>query len=447
MNNKAVSIIDLIKYEYLELYAFILLILWAINPFVEILLRKYARGFYTWYFYLCIFLVGVASILTCWIYLLKKVKDKQTNIKKSVPYLFMLILLIISIISTIFSSNPKLSLFGESYRREGLIIYINYIGFILSASIIKNKKHINTLFSIIIISALFISIMPLLSRNFSFYEFSNIYLNRNHYGYFLMIATCLSAFKYLSDERKRKYLFMIGYIILLYMLIMNDTFGCYLALFISLIAALIYCIVKRNRIIKSVILIVLFISTSFVVNHFQLNIGLKYNESINIVGNNMSSFKQDLLIILRGDVKSLESIGSYRGQLWYGAINYTMEHPLIGGGFETLKYYYLSQGIRYNDRPHNILLQISSSIGIPGALIYLSFICYLAIANLKRINTDGTNIIIYFTAMSYFISSQFGNSMYYTSPYFMILVGLLIGMYLQYDKKTKKQKTMAKKWA
>ena len=41
---------------------------------------------------------------------------------------------------------------------------------------------------------------------------------------------------------------------------------------------------------------------------------------------------------------------------------------------------------------------------------------------------DVINFMVYVTAMCYFISSNFGNSMYYTSPYFMILLGFLIGM-------------------
>ena len=96
---------------------------------------------------------------------------------------------------------------------------------------------------------------------------------------------------------------------------------------------------------------------------------------------------------------------------------------------ESLQEYYRSQKGYINDRPHNIILQVSAFIGIPGAIIYLALIIVIAWYNLKNIKKDGMNIMIYFTAMCYFISSMFGNSMYYTSPYFMILLGLLIGLY------------------
>ena len=51
---------------------------------------------------------------------------------------------------------------------------------------------------------------------------------------------------------------------------------------------------------------------------------------------------------------------------------------------------------------------------------------YVALSNLIIMQKDTMNIMIFCTAMCYFISSMFGNSMYYTSPYFMILLGLLI---------------------
>ena len=39
-----------------------------------------------------------------------------------------------------------------------------------------------------------------------------------------------------------------------------------------------------------------------------------------------------------------------------------------------------------------------------------------------------------FSVIAYVISAMFGNSMYYTSPYFMILLGLLIGKKKQTNK-------------
>ena len=429
------SYIEYIKYENLSLFSYLLLIIWAVNPFIEFFLKKYIKSFYTTYFSLSIYIVGTIGFLLYGLYIIKRIKDKKVSLKNSIPNILILILWIISIISTIHASNPKLSLLGESYRKEGLIIYTFYIGIILCATILNNKKYINSLFKIIVMSALFISIMPLFHSNFKYLGFTNIYFNSNHYGYFLMIATIISALLFFSEKKWKQYLYLINYIILLYFLIKNDTFGCYLALFITLIVALIYCFIRKNKILKILSLIILFILMSFVVSKFNINIGSNYNGNTHIVDNNVSSFRNDLKIILSGDKEKIKGVGSFRGILYMGAIDYTLKHPLIGGGFESLKDFYKNEYNQNMDRPHNIILQISSFIGIPGAVIYLVLICFLAIVNLKNINKDGTFFIIYFSAFCYFVSSQFGNSMFYTSPYFMILIGFLISMYVNNTNK------------
>ena len=139
-------------------------------------------------------------------------------------------------------------------------------------------------------------------------------------------------------------------------------------------------------------------------------------------------------IVKNDETTGVNRAGSGRGLLWKGAIKYTLEHPLIGGGMECLYQYYLDNGITYNDCPHNVILQISSFIGIPGALVYLTFIGYLGLSLLNKLKKDNVKIMIYVSAMCYFISSLFGNSMYYTSPYFMILLGFLISMMFNYKK-------------
>ncbi len=215
------------------------------------------------------------------------------------------------------------------------------------------------------------------------------------------------------------------------MLIMNDTFGCYLALFISMCVAIIYCAAKKFNLKKAMALLVIFVAVSFVASYCNLNIGATIAYDRHIVIENLGAFRNDLQMLFNKDRNIRLRAGSYRLLLWDSAFKYTLKHPILGGGFETLRVNYPKEGIYFTDRPHNIMLQVSSSIGIPGALIYFGLICFLALANIKNINKEDSNVVVYFTAMGYFISSQFGNTMYYTSPYFAILIGLLIGMYIR----------------
>ena len=430
MKKTAKSLLDIIKNEYIEQFAFILLFFWTISPMIEYILKNYYTNFYTYYFTFITYFIGLFGIVIYIVYIIKNKVKKKYSIKRFIPEILILILLIISIIASILSKNTHLSIFGEAYRKEGLFVYIMYIGFILLASIIKDSKYIKLLFKSMIISCLIITIIPLFNNDFTYVAFANVFHQFNHYGYYLMINIMISVFMFIdSDKLIKKIFYLITYVFLIYLLIRNDTFGCFLAIIIGFIFLFIYSMVKKYKRVSIVLVILVFIITSFTVSHYDIKIGERVNfkSTKGLVARNLSTFTKDVKNITKNDDESTDKAGTGRGLLWKEAINYTLDHPLIGGGMESLNKYYREKNVNYNDRPHNIILQVSSFIGIPGAIIYLVLILYIAITNLKIMKHDNIHIMIYVTAFTYFISSIFGNSMYYTSPYFMILLGLLIG--------------------
>ncbi len=436
--NSVQKILSIFKKIKLELLSFIILMLWAISPIIEYFFKKYCSNtYYTHYFTNIIYLIGILGILIYIFYFIKLNKKENNKIKYFIPEILIIALLNLSLIASFLSDNSYLSFFGESYRKEGLIVYIMYIGFILLSSIIKDNKYIKYLFLSMIISCLVITIMPLFDKYFTYLNYTNIFHNPNHYGYYLMINTMLSLFMFInSNKLYKKILYILSYIFILYLLIKNNTFGSYLAMCITLFFLFIYSLVKKYEIKKVLLVIILFISTSFIISNYDIKIGerVNFNSTKGIVSANMSSLSQDIKGFVNKDEKAIEAAGTYRGLLWKEAGKYALKHPLFGGGMECLKkYYYNECYIFYSDRPHNMILQISAFIGIPGALVYLALIIYLAISNLKIMKKNSIHIMVYFSAMCYFISSLFGNSMYYTSPYFMILLGLLIG-FIRYNK-------------
>ena len=419
-----------LNYKNLEFFSYILLILWSISPIVEYIVKKFIRSYYTHYFVDIIYLIGILGIIEYIIYVYKKKHDNDFNIKKLIPQILILVLLFLSIISSLLSEDPVLSIFGDAYRKEGLLVYIMYIGFVLMTSTIKNEKNIKSIINMIIISAIFISVVPLFGEDISCYHFSNIYHNSNHYGYFLMISCVLSGFMFIRCIGIKKIIYLLGYIILLYMLIRNDTFGCFLSIIIVLLFSFVYSLIKKNKRIDIAILIVTFILTSFITSYYDIELGPRKipSDKSGIVSKNMYILSKDINAFFdNNDKERFDKTGTGRGQLWKYAGKYIIKNPIVGGGMECLKKYYSDNNITI-DRPHNIILQVAAFIGIPGAIIYIILILYLAIGNLKFLKIDSIYFVIYVTAMCYFISSNFGNSMYYTSPYFMILLGFLISM-------------------
>ena len=88
------------------------------------------------------------------------------------------------------------------------------------------------------------------------------------------------------------------------------------------------------------------------------------------------------------------------------------------------------------DRPHNLLIYLACVSGIPGMIIYViavSIIVINGIIKLFKNNQSGKIFLI--IVITYLISSMFGNSMYYTSPYFFIFLGSLMHCNLQKQEK------------
>ena len=428
------KLLNFIKNSHLEIFSCFLLLLWTISPLVEYILKCFNTKFYTHYFSTIIYIIGSFGFLIYIIYFIKFKKKEKLNIKKFIPELLLFVLLIISIIATILSDNPHLSFFGEIYRKEGLLVYIMYIGIILLSSTIKNDKYIKYLSLSIIIICLLITINPLFSKNFNYLEFSNVFHNSNHYAYYLMINIILTIFMFLNSNKLiKKIIYILIYVFLLYFLIRNNTFGSYLAILGTLVFLFMYSMIKKYERRKIIFIVIAFIITSYIGSNYYIKIGegIYREKTRGIVSNNISILKNDITGFIDKDEFVIENAGNRRGILWKEAWKYTLNHPVFGGGMECLKNYYISDRKEYysfhNDRPHSVILQTSSFIGIPGAIIYLAFIIYIALSNLTIIKKNTFHIMIYCTAMCYFASSLVGNSMYYTSPYFMILLGILVG--------------------
>ena len=151
------------------------------------------------------------------------------------------------------SDNHHLSLYVESYRKEGLLVYNMYIGIILLASTIKDSKYIKLIIKSMIANCLIITILPLFKDNFTYYVFDNIFHNFNHYGYYLMINIMLTLFMFLdSNKLIKKILYILIYIFFIYLLIRNNTFGCDLAIMLTLFFIFIYSVIKKYEIKESI---------------------------------------------------------------------------------------------------------------------------------------------------------------------------------------------------
>ena len=409
-----------INLKIFEKIAFLLLLIWILTPiqmliFSPILDHWGARDI----MYVILMIVGfLGLIMFCSNFIRNHKKD--INYKNYLTIIFFVILIIWCLITCCTSIDKKLSIFGTPYRKDGLITYIAYFGVFCLPMLLKGEKYKNILFNVLIIVEVIIAIITLLNNNITYFligqrvEYVGTFSQFNHYGYYLMFGILMSLFMFLSKKDIKRYIYIISYILLLYTLVINDTFGCILSIIISLLMIIIYF--RKYK--KDIILVIL--STLLI-----FTFTIKNDE--NIIYKNFKSLFADIGIIVdnKNNKDKIDSIGTSRGQLWKYGLIYIKEKPLTGYGIETLREVYYEDNV-IQDRPHNVLIQFGAFTGIPGLLIYIMLILYTlytSIKQIKRYNTLEVGILIIF--LCYLMSSMFGNSMFYTSPYFFIFFGLL----------------------
>ena len=141
----------------------------------------------------------------------------------------------------------------------------------------------------------------------------------------------------------------------------------------------------------------------------------------------------------------LSTIGSGRGEVWVGVFKLIKQKPFFGWGLENLLQAFYNQ-LKINEgRTHNLILQLMGTTGIPGMLLYMTAVLAIFFRhfNLKRWREwNMLEFVTIFCFISYMVSSMFGNSAFYTSPYFMIILGILTTStwVVEEDKKTKKKR-------
>lgn len=434
--------------------SFFLLTLWMIIPILQSFrpLIKYRRMIILQVNLLSI--IGIIGAILGVIYIFFKIEksdNKKQILKEMIPIFILVLYMIWTLISCFFADSKQLAFEGTYYRKEGYYTYIYYAGFFLLAYMLDSKKLRKILLNIFFAMSTFIVTISMISKG---YRFTNIFANTNmdntvfqqfnHYGYFLTMAL-INAFGLFVTEKKKilKVIYLISFALMTYALMYNNTFGCYLAVIATIILYFIYSIIKKKNRLMTIIAIIVFGIISCMVT----------KNGIHLLSRNIQKLSSDLTAIINkfttSDViidnenateeeiaKQEQAIldrewlfkhaGSSRMDLWRYGLKFVQESPIIGYGPENLGKQYGSVKID-QDRPHNLLIQLATTSGIPGMLLYVSAVGIIIItAVVKLIKKNHTGEIFLIIVIAYLISAMFGNSMYYTSPYFFIFLGSLM---------------------
>lgn len=434
------ELIDFLNAGPLSWLAFIMLGLWIISPLLVLMYRttyevgdqftdmlNQARSQVFWKTILTqTGLIGMGVGLILWLKSLRTRRELKQSVKQyyidHAPVIYMALLLFWSVLAWLFSSDLAFCFSGSVYRQEGLRAYLMYAGIFALGLALDRGRQIRWLLDLLACSAAVLALLtvinaPALNDFFRIELKTSVFFNSNHYGYFLCISLAASAVLLLTESRKglRYTLRSLIMVVVTAALSLNGSLGPLLAAVVGLgvLALLLYAghLPERCRVWHA---IGIFALVTMIVNLSTHYLLLDLSKLYGDVGD----------ILLGSDTAGLA--GSARWQLWVGGIGFIGERPFFGFGPDNLGNAYARLGIAI-DRPHNELIQVTASLGVPALLFYLSSLAAILHRLLLKLKSwTMMTVGLFCIAVTYFVSGLFGNTMIYTTPYYLIVLAMLV---------------------
>lgn len=401
--------------------------------------------------------------------------NTKKELSNYLPFILLVCFMCWTIVGCLNSSIIKKAFNGSYSLKDGYWAFLMYGIILITTMLIGSSNNINkkklTLISSLTICITILSIFSIIinkrselpfgfdsffqwinnKTNASYYLFFNkaLFRNVNHYCYLLSIVVISSVgLMVAKKELWKKYIYYFCFIILASILIKSDTFGAYLGVIFSIMFMLLHAFLIKKNIIPLAIVLTSFVLLSVVIRNNEGKMYIEYNfkttyqdlikvknyitstntKSVNnppvLTSNNNDS---TAIKLTKAKFEGIWNAGAGRMQIWFAAVELIKQKPIFGFGLESLQNEFYGQfGIR-EGRTHNLILQLSATTGIPGMLFYIVAITIILIRNLKDYkNWNDIEYISMFVCISYMISSMFGNSSYYVSPYFMLFIGFII---------------------
>ncbi len=313
--------------------------------------------------------------------------------------------------------------FGLSFHRETLLTFAGYVLiFLFPAACIRSLSVKSFILRFAILTSMVLGIAQLIDSYLIPLEAlryawiggnSGVFYNPNHYGYYLSFTILLSAGAAAWSERLAwRIIGWISYAVQLVVLILNNSLGSYLAVFAGMILVCIMERIVRQKLSRRTILLFCsFFVISILVTLFNADIL-----------NSILEFGFDLRRLLGNDPDKLNG-GSGRAILWYYTLIYISEKPLLGYGVEGIADQLSRDGGLA--RTHNLYLEYAAFFGVPAALCFITGIFHNFLNGLKqKLSLDIDTMTALAATFSFAFSALFGISIFYTTPYFFMLIGL-----------------------
>lgn len=345
-------------------------------------------------------------------------------------FFFLFALLIWSILSSILSDDFSNAFVGNSYDCDGLSSYFIMAGLFVCASMVSNEDRRRRILCLFCTVLAYLSILTIIQVHFDTVldlslmpDLGAVFNQHNHFGYLLGMGIVGFTGLFLLDEKASKgikILYLLGEAVLLYTLILNTTFGAFLAAFMTLTILYIFYLKSGRKLSVSAFLpILVFLAVSAA----GYLVPIPAEEAL---ADRIDTFISDVGDVSSGSENAIHA-GKGRVTLWLQTIERIKERPIFGYGPNGFvgEHYILSHDGVTHDGTHNEFLQMAGYTGIPSLIFYLSALMTLAIYHWKKLKELKPMVIA--TAgvtVAYLISSFVGMPIFNTNCYLWLFLGL-----------------------
>lgn len=404
----------------------------------------------------------IITVLIAAFWLVRIMESGEFSLIRTPLDLPLLAFLLIAVVATLFSIDPHLSTWGQLYRYEGLVTIISYI-FIYYAAVhfVRRQGEQNLLLGSVLLVSGLVSVYAILQRfgidfitwdaemmdvTRSFATFGNPVFLGAYVVLVLPIAIIFAIFfrsvtrdaENSSDTIAASYgalalirvLLRIASILLIPLLVAALIFSYTRAAWLGFLVAFIFIglfsfseVWKRKKIVAPVVAILVIVVVVFGFMVLRGNVEIE----------------RSVIERVRSIAKLSEGSVVSRLVLWNTSLQMIKGRPLLGFGLDTYalafqqyqpaNWYKTIKEEALPDKAHNEMLQIATSAGLLGLMVYLWLLVTFLVKGLgalRRARPPNRTLLVGLMAaiIGYLIQIQFSFSIISVAPLFWLLLGL-----------------------
>lgn len=384
----------------------------------------------------------IVSSLLGYSYIYKLIKSKfKINKYDIIVY----ILLYFNFISTVFSIDRNMAIFGN-VRGNGYLTLITYALIFLNLIKIKDKKKIKfliiTIISIGLINVIYSCLelftdIEVIHRFYKPYMSSSLCINPNFYGSFMSLLLTFSIGLFIFNKKNQILYFVLSLIFLMGIYFAQST-GPLMGVIIAILFLLIIILIYYRKYIKRYILIVCILCVTFIGMDKAARMYFDYkeyriDERYTVVGGLKDVYRFIGKNVFGIDFEVEKEPGNGRLRIWKNTMPILKKYPLFGCGTDNFKlaFYQYKYPVVTIDA-HNVYLNYAANNGIPASLIFIFALLYILYESIKTKDKNITVLAVAYVA--YCVQAFFNISVIQVSTYFYAFTALLVASVNLYKK-------------